>query len=83
MNKLKFAKEELVNGIVPSYWKYFEKQFKDLCGGKYKNVPLLIQSQDYTIRESTRSQKNLEISATYREEIDTQLKKEGEYVDKL
>ena len=55
MNKLNLAKAELKNGKVPSDWKYFDQQIKDLNSGVYKKVPLLLEGQQCTtIQVSTR-----------------------------
>ena len=70
---------------MPSDWKYFDQQIKDLYSGVYKKVPLLLEGQQCTIQVSTRShsQKQLEVSATYKDEIESKLKKVGEYVERL
>ena len=85
MHKLNLAKEESKNGKVPSDWKYYDQQIKDLYSGVYKKVPLLLEGQQCTIQVSNRShsQKQLEVSATYKDEIESKLKKVGEYIKRI
>ena len=81
MNKLKFAKEELDNGKVPSDWKDFGKQLGDLNNGVYKNVPLVLQRKQRII--ITRAKKEITVAITFTEEVESHLKKVGEYVGRL